>query len=115
VGEEKERVIVCEYDGSVFYAYMKMTQWKTFSLFLLLCLVSYIVAFVEVLIIYQIYHIWVNPLYTSSLYPLTPCMEQYQQTSFFHVCTCVHSISPSYTFSPHPPPPTGRMCTCSLI
>jgi uncharacterized UPF0146 family protein len=26
VGEEKERVILCEYDGSVFYAYMKMTQ-----------------------------------------------------------------------------------------
>jgi hypothetical protein len=44
---------------------------------------------------------------TILLYP--SILEQFQQVSFFHVHTCVHSICTVFTLpcSPHPPHPTG--------
>jgi hypothetical protein len=63
---------------------------------------EYIVAFTNVLTIYQIYHDWI-----ILLYPHPSFLERFQQVSFFiytHVYTVFAPYSPSHTLSlPLPP------------
>jgi hypothetical protein len=59
---------------------------------------GYIVTFTKVLTIYQICCTWIHPLNYSPLSSLPPFLEEFQQVSFFHLHTCVHSICTIFIF-----------------
>jgi hypothetical protein len=80
-----------------------------FPLFLLPCW-GYIVTFIKVLTIYQIYHTWICPLHHSPLSPQPHSWNSFKRSHFSiytHVYTVFALYSCSHTLSPHPPPPTG--------
>jgi hypothetical protein len=86
---------------------------------------GYIVAFAQILKVYQIYHTWIHLLNhsPSSLHPWF--LEKFQQVSFFaFTYMCTHFIapsSPSHFLSPHllptvtSPPLLGRTYSALLF
>jgi hypothetical protein len=76
----------------------------TFSIF---CCAGwgYIVAFIKVLTLHQMYHTWNHPLHHSPLFP-SPLLPGTVSTGIiFHLHTCVHSICTIFTL-PLPFPTT---------
>jgi hypothetical protein len=74
---------------------------------------GYIVAFIEVLTLYQIYHTWIHPLYHS---PLSPTSNSWNSFNRYHfsIYVLVHIIfayfNPSTPFPHFLPPSTGTEC-----
>jgi hypothetical protein len=80
----------------------------------------YIVAFTEVLTIYQIYHTWIHPFHHFPLHPPHSwnSFNRYHFSIYIHVYTVFAIYSPSHTLSLPPPPPTGTSPpgrTCSTL
>jgi hypothetical protein len=83
---------------------------------------GYIVAFTEVLKIYQIYHIWIHPLHHSPSSPPTPISGIVSTGLIFHLHTCVHSICTIFTprlpfphLLPPPPVPASLLSKAGLV
>jgi hypothetical protein len=79
------------------------------------------VAFVKVLIMYQINLLEFTPLLMLLYPPSLQSWDSFNRSHFsisIHVYTVFAPYSPSHTFSPHPPFPShcpGRMCSALLF
>jgi hypothetical protein len=76
---------------------------------------GYIGVFAKVLTMYQMYHTRIHPLHCCLSSPLPQFLEQFQQVSFVHLLTCMHSICASPPQCHSLPPPLGRTYSALLF